>query len=48
MDEDKIKVKRCKKSNKSKRNFELNGKMSIKHIRKIEERNNGHSKNQKK
>ena len=40
MEYENIKIKRNKKTDKSKRNFELNGKMSSKHIRKIEERKN--------
>ena len=40
MNYENIKVKRNKKTDKSKRNFELNGKMSSKHIRKVEERQN--------
>ena len=47
MDCDKIKIKRNKKSDKSKRNFELNGKMSSKHIRKIEQRKNENIKKSK-
>lgn len=40
MNYENIKVKRNKKSDKSKRNFELKGKMSSKHIRKVDERKN--------